>query len=195
MAEEAVLNAIREGLDAKIMRLGNLMSRASDGEFQVNKNTNSFMSQIRSYVKLGAFPISVLDTKVEFSPIDQVAKAIVLLAGTNRDYTVFHPFNSHEVHMANIIEVLRKNGLVVDIVRDETFNKKFNKMIEDEKHSIEVSSLISYMSDSKEKRRQVAYTNNFTTKALYYLGFSWSLTSEKYIDNAIKQLISLRFFD
>ena len=35
-AEKAVLEAVARGLDGKIMRLGNLMGRHSDGEFQVN---------------------------------------------------------------------------------------------------------------------------------------------------------------
>ena len=42
--EKAVLEAIAsDELDGKIIRVGNLMSRNSDGEFQVNANTNGIL--------------------------------------------------------------------------------------------------------------------------------------------------------
>ena len=48
-AEELVLDAIvRQGLDAKIMRVGNLSARQKDGEFQINFNTNNFLALLRA---------------------------------------------------------------------------------------------------------------------------------------------------
>ena len=35
LAERAVLEAVSSGLDGKVIRVGNLMSRNSDGEFQI----------------------------------------------------------------------------------------------------------------------------------------------------------------
>lgn len=42
LAERAVLEAVSNGLDGKVIRVGNLMSRNSDGEFQINFITNGF---------------------------------------------------------------------------------------------------------------------------------------------------------
>ena len=42
LAERAVLEAVSSGLDGKVIRVGNLMSRNSDGEFQINFITNGF---------------------------------------------------------------------------------------------------------------------------------------------------------
>lgn len=49
-AEEMILDAIeQDGLDATIVRLGNLMSRQKDGEFQINSSTNAFMRNLKAY--------------------------------------------------------------------------------------------------------------------------------------------------
>ena len=48
-AEEALLKAVDErGLDGRIVRVGNLMSRYSDGLFQINSVTNGFMRGLRA---------------------------------------------------------------------------------------------------------------------------------------------------
>ena len=47
LAERAVLEAVSSGLDGKVIRVGNLMSRNSDGEFQINFITNGFLRSLR----------------------------------------------------------------------------------------------------------------------------------------------------
>ena len=47
MAERLILDAVaKHGLSAKIMRVGNLAARSTDGEFQANFSTNSFLGRI-----------------------------------------------------------------------------------------------------------------------------------------------------
>lgn len=53
LAEQAVLEAVANGaLDGKVIRVGNLMSRHSDGEFQINFVTNGFMRMLRGYAAI-----------------------------------------------------------------------------------------------------------------------------------------------
>ena len=83
MAERLILDAVaHKGLRAKIMRVGNLAARSTDGEFQANFQTNSFMGRIKVYNMLGECPYSMRNKRVEFSPINEVAHAIVLLTTT-----------------------------------------------------------------------------------------------------------------
>jgi len=57
LAERALLQACAaRGLDAKVMRVGNLMARNSDGEFQMNAAANSFLGRLRAYSVVGCFP-------------------------------------------------------------------------------------------------------------------------------------------
>ena len=47
---------MEEGLDAQILRLGNITNRLSDGVFQINPEENAFASKIRAMINLGAIP-------------------------------------------------------------------------------------------------------------------------------------------
>ena len=142
-AEEIVLAAVGQGeLDAKIMRVGNLMSRVSDGEFQINFMTNAFMRDLRSYAVLGKFPVSLMDESTEFSPIDETAHMIVKLADTNADFTVFHVVNSHRVQMGDVIHAMNDYGIKIDVVSEEDFNATLTEAMRDEKKNLLVSNLI-----------------------------------------------------
>lgn len=194
-AERAILDAIADnGLKAKIMRAGNLMSRWGDGEFQINSTTNSFMSRIKAYNTLGCFSVEDMDAQIEFSPIDLTAKVIVLLSGTPRQFTLFHVNNCHHVHFANIIEAMEINGMHIDVVRQSEFDSRLESRISDDKHNIEVSALLSYMSNNGERRFEIEADNSYTIKALYRLGFSWPIIDHSYIEKAIEKLKTLRFF-
>ncbi len=193
-AEKAIIDAIPGGLKGKILRAGNLMSRDSDGEFQINSKTNAFMRQMKSYVKLGFFSVTDMDVSVEFSPIDMVAKAVVILAGTPPQYTVFHVNNCHKVHMANVLKVMRDNDMPVEVVSKKVFEQRFMEALKDETKGEYVSGLISYLGNAGETRCEIGADESYTVKALYRLGFSWPLISEGYIDKAFKTLKSLRFF-
>lgn len=195
-AEKDILAAIQDrGLRAKIMRVGNLMSRRSDGEFQINFNTNGFMNRLKAYVALGCFPVEDLDTPAEFSPIDSVARALTLLSGTPDPYTVFHVDNCHVVHMANILEALENCGMRLDVVPAESFRRRLRVMQTDPDHSLEVSSLLSYQTNDDSLYRYVNVSNAYTVKALYRLGFSWPVITPEYIERAIRVMAGFEFFD
>ncbi len=192
--EKAVLSAIQKGLRGKVIRVGNLMSRNRDGEFQINYATNGFMKRLRAYSIIGKFPVASLDNAVEFSPIDSTAKAVITLAGTPDKFTVFHAYNCHHVHMANVLSVMKQYGMHIDIVEDKEFDECFHTLLSDESRNMEISSLIAYMNSGKSNRKYVGWDNRFTVKALYRLGFAWPLTGEQYIEQAVNALSTLGFF-
>ena len=196
-AEEALLKAVDErGLDGKIVRVGNLMSRYSDGLFQINSVTNGFMRSLRAFAALGMISVSALDEMVEFSPIDCTAAAVVTLAGSNSGFTVFHATNGHRVQMGDVIEAMNRSSIPVKIVKEGEFIEAFNAALSDEKRSELVSPLISYQaSDKNTIEFFIDYDNSFTTKALYRLGFKWPIINEDYLKNVFDSLSGLAFFD
>ena len=196
-AERAMLNDIAKGkLDGKIIRVGNLMSRESDSEFQANSITSGFMRSLRGYVTIGAYPESEMARPVEFSPIDVTAEAVVRLAGTPSRYTVFHAVNGHWIEMGDLIAAVNEAGLKVDMVSDREFQKRLKEALSDEKKNMLVSGLISYLSsDADSVRSYVGEDHAFTKNVLYRLGFRWPLTDEKYLTGAIEALITMGFFD
>lgn len=196
-AEKAVLDAVaNDNLDGKIIRVGNLMSRHSDGEFQINSITNGFMRNLRAYAAIGKFPISQMDEIVEFSPIDFTAAAVMCLAGTNSKFTVYHACNGHKVEMGDVVAALNSCSIKIDVVKDSEFNTALNEALRDDKKNMLVSGLISYLSsDSEQSEAYIGYNNSFTNKALYRLGFKWPITNETYLKNAFEALDTLGYFE
>ncbi|MBQ3934873.1 MAG: amino acid adenylation domain-containing protein, partial [Clostridia bacterium] len=195
MGEKAILEAVAAGLDAKIIRVGNLMGRQEDGEFQINSVTNSFIRNLRAYRALGCFPVSACDGTVDFSPIDEVAKAVLLLAQTDRKFTVYHCANAHEVQMGDVIEAMNRCGFRIAVVPDETFNHALSELLKDEEKNMLVSGLLTYSSGGRQLREFIRTDNRFTVKALYRLGYKWPITDELYLTRVIEALDSLGFFD
>ncbi len=196
LAERAVLEACAEGkLDAKIIRVGNLMSRKSDGEFQINFVTNGFMRALNAYRILGQFPMGAMHEPAEFSPIDSTAEAIVTLAFSKNDFTVFHAYNSHRIFMSDVIYAMNAYGFDIRIVSDETFEQTLQAAAAQENKSDAVLGLIAYASDDENQRYELMSDNRFTVECLYRLGYKWPVTDDQYLENAMRALDTLGFFD
>ena len=195
LAERAVLEAVSEGLDGKIIRVGNLMSRDSDGEFQINFITNGFLRSVRGYKALGKFPMGGMHEVAEFSPIDSTALAVLRLAQTDRRFTVFHACNSHRIYMADLIYAMRSYGFKIDIVRDEDFEEAVKEYAKNGENSEAVSGLIAYTSHNENEIYTMEYRNSFTAQALYRLDYKWPVTDDRYLESAIGALDRLAFFD
>ena len=195
LAERAVLDAFSGGLDAKIIRVGNLMSRDSDGEFQINFITNGFLRSLRGYKAVGKFPMGSMHEITEFSPIDSTALAVLRLVQTDRRFTVFHACNSHHIYMADLIYAMKNHGFDIDIVRDEDFEEAVKEFAKSSKDSDAVSGLIAYTSHNENEIYTMEYSNRFTAQILYRLDYKWPVTDDRYLESAIEALDRLAFFD
>jgi thioester reductase-like protein len=195
LAERAVLSAIADGLNGKVVRVGNLMSRNSDGEFQINFITNGFLRTLRGYAAIGKFPVNGLNENVEFSPIDSTASAVLKVAGTNSMFTVFHASNSHRIFMGDVVYAMREYGFSIDIVSEEDFEQAVSAYATEHEGSDVVSGLIAYASRDDRKIYTIDYDNSFTTEVLYRFGYKWPITDDRYLKDAIKALANLNFFD
>lgn len=196
LAERAILESVAEGkLSAKIIRVGNLMSRRSDGEFQINFATNGFMRTLNAYRILGKFPMGSMNLSAEFSPIDSTANAILELAASNCDFTVFNSFNNHKIFMSDVIYAMKLYGFNIETVEDDVFAQALKFAAADDKMSDAVLGLIAYDSDDKLPRYEIMSDNELTTQVLYRLGFKWPIIDDEYLLNAIKSLDTLEFFE
>ena len=184
-----------KGLDGKVVRVGNLMGRQSDGEFQINSVTNGFIRNLKGYKALGCFPVTACDSRMDFSPIDETAKAILLLAQTPKEFTTFHAANSHPVEMGDIIEAMNAAGFAIETVPEEEFNERLGVMLADETANMLVSSLINYASSDQKVHQFIQTDNRFSIKALYRLGFKWPITDETYLTHMLEALQSLDYFE
>jgi gramicidin S synthase 2 len=192
-SEYLVLKAVSEGLDGKVMRVGNLMGRQSDGEFQINFRSNAFVNMFKSYKVLKMFPLSQLVAPVEISPIDYVAKAVVTLSRAPHEVAVLHPYNNYRLNMANMIYAMKEYGFEIELVSDKVFNEAFQEALHDPRKSEYMSGLLHQ--GVGENIVEVPDRNDFTTTLLYKLGIRWPVTAEDYSLKLIELLDGMGFFD
>ena len=197
MAERLILESVaRKGLDAKIMRVGNLAARSTDGEFQANFSTNSFMGRIRVFNMLGCCPYSMRSKRVEFSPINEVSRAIVLLATTPAECTVFHPYNIHGQFMGDVLQGLSSVGTAIRFVEQEEFEAAMDEAKNNPQKARQLASLLAYQGGAHgQKTTDVARDNEYTTQVLYRLGFAFSPTSWDYVEQMLATIGGFGFFE
>lgn len=197
MAERYILDAVAlHGLDAKIMRVGNLAARSTDGEFQANFSTNSFMGRIKIYNMLSCCPYSMRNKRVEFSPINEVSHAIVLLATAPEQCTVFHPYNIHGQFLGDVLMGLSKVGAGIRFVEQEEFAEAIENAKQDPHKAQLMTSMLAYQDMAHgQKTADVERDNDYTTQVLYRLGFAFSPTSWDYVERMLTAISAFGFFD
>ena len=195
-AEELVLDAVaHHGLNAKIMRVGNLSARQKDGEFQINFNTNNFLALLRAYVVIGMVPYDALDRRFEFSPIDEVASAIMQLAQTPKECVVFHPSNTHRQFLSDILTGFAEAGITLKRVENEEFQEALGRMMDNPDLVTLLRPLMAYKMSGSRQVRFIESTNDYTTQVLYRLGFQWPPTAADYVHRFVDTIVGFGFFD
>ena len=195
-AEELVLDAIaHHGLNAKIMRVGNLSARQKDGEFQINFNTNNFLALLRAFVVIGMVPYEKLDMRFEFSPIDEVAHAVMLLSQTPKDCVVFHPYNTHRQFLSDILTGFAEAGITLKRVENDEFQQALEKMMDNPDLVTLVRPLMAYNLGGNRKVRSIESTNDYTTQVLYRLGFQWPTTAADYVHRFVDTIVGFEYFN
>ena len=198
LAERHILEHMAQGkLKAKIMRAGNLSPRAADGEFQINMNANASMGRLKAFKMLGVCPYTVLEGQIEFTPIDQAAKAMVLLSRTPIENCVFNVSNNHLMPMDDIITRLEMiDGKAVEYVEPQEFDRKMDEAREDPEKARIMAPLVAYQQSASEQVGvETLASTVFTMQVLHRLGFRWDHTSSAYVDMIFEMLRTLQYFD
>ena len=173
-AEKHIFEAITKcGLNAKIFRLGNIMPRQSDGVFQLNYSQNIFITAFKSILNMQVIPEEFLDLKVEFSPVDECANAIVKLLD-NSNNVVYHILNKNEITIRQVIKIFEKAGYKFNIVSMYRFTNALN--------GLDNAYVKEYILGTNLNN----YSQKKSLKCLKELDFEWSKTDENYINNIIK---------
>lgn len=197
LAERALLEACESrGLDGKIMRVGNLMARVSDGEFQMNAAANSFLGRLRAYSVIGRFPFSAYQTVAAMAPVDSTAEAVLLLTRAPRECRVFHPYNDHSIFLGDIVMIMREEGIPVELVEDDAYQKALAEALNDPARAEYLTSLVAYQGIARGQRvANVPLDNRHTSQTLLRMGWRWPVTDNEYLRKFFRDLITLGFFE
>ena len=197
LAERLILEAVaHHGLNGKVMRVGNLAPRSSDGEFQANFNSNSYMGRLKVFYTLGCCPYDGYDEQTEMSPIDETAKAVVMLASTPKECNVFQPFNNHTELLGDVLRLMEKVGREMRFVENSEFEQAIAIAGQDPEKAKLLSAILAYQDVAHgQKTSIIGRDNRYTCSVLHRLGFHWSDTSSEYIVQMLRQIAAFGFFE
>ena len=195
LAEREILEAAAAGMNVKIMRVGNLSPRDTDGLFQMNFRTNTSMGRIKAAYVLGVHTYSSMRTEIEFSPIGNCAEAILLLASTPKECVVFHPFNNHAHIMEDVYTAMNEVGLTTRAVGDEEYSKILDEAKQDPERNKILSSFMAYERVDGRKTYMVGKSNDYTMQVLYRMDFKWAVSSLRYMRSFLVMLKELGYFE
>ena len=196
IAERMILENVAEGLlNAKVIRLGNITNRFSDGKFQINISENAFVNRLVTFIKLGYLPNYLSNGYLEFTPVDLCAEAICKIIKYDSPYSVYHVFNNKHVNMLKTIDYLKEYGIDIEIVDNDKFLDVVNNILEDDKKIL--SGIINDFDNKKQLvyESDITLNNDFTNGFLHKVGFDWPEIDEKYIFKYLDYLKNVHYID
>jgi len=195
-AELLVLEAISsKGLDAQILRLGNITNRYSDGVFQMNADENAFAKRIKSFIEIGAFPKYMLKHSIELTPVDLAAKAIVKVANYTSHCNVLHIYDNNLLPIKLFIETLSELGINLLPVPEKMMTDIITGILADNNRKDILSGIIYDLNENKQLvyTSRIRLNSNFTEGFLERIRFNWKSIDKDYIIRYINYLRKIKF--
>ena len=194
-AEKKIFEEIGHGLKANVFRIGNLTGRNSDGHFQSNIKENAFYNKIKSIIELGEISEEVLDTDLEFSPVDLSSKMIIeLLKVKEAEGKVFHVYNHNGISLGKFINQLKLKGINIKVIDDDSFDNLIKNISSNKKKSNVLEGIIEDLIDINEGiSKSGSIDSTFTQEYLKGLGLSWNQVDEGYISLLVDYMKKVKF--
>lgn len=195
-AEKAVLEAIAEGVDANIVRVGNLTNRYTDAMFQPNYDENAFVKRFKAVAKLGILPDYLKNITVDMLPVDCCANAILIIAKHyNKEYNIFHVH--HKTKLDQLVEKINKNGIRLRFATEKAFVDKMKSIAMDSQNGQVFEAL---MNDMDENLRlsyvvNIFVCSDFTQNYLCSLGYEPPNIDNEYIRKYIRYFRKIGYLE
>lgn len=196
-AEKTILEEMSNGLKANIMRMGNLTNRYSDAKFQKNHESNAFLNRLRAVLDLGIFPEYLMDLYLEFTPIDDAASAVMIIARHfSTEQTVFHINSIKVMYMDKVLDCFKKCGIDMKIVDSAKFTGALKETAKQTNTEYIFETFINDMDENDKLNydSNIRIENDFTVTYLKNLGFEWSDIDFEYINRYIEYFRELEYF-
>ena len=196
-AERKVYDAMLEGLDAIVIRVGNLTNRASDYKFQPNFRENAFLTRVKAVLEFGLFPDYLMSLYSEFSPIDKTAEGIVKIAQYADNQSVFHLNSNKEIYFERFLDIVHELGISMKVVNKKEFNEALKSTVKQRNTEYIYEA---FQNDMDEKGclvydSNIRIENDFTLWFLKKAGFEWNETDIDYIRGYIDYFRSIGYLE
>lgn len=190
-AERLVLEEEKNGLRANIFRLGNLMARYSDGQFQKNKFDNAYYCRLLALAKLGYLPNNLAEQMLEFTPIDDASLAVVrLLSIPDLNNKIFHVFTDKLIPIQLLLRILSDMNVSCKFIDYDAFMRKLHEKENEGSLALIVSDIGKNNEINYESGIHVKH--EITNKYLEKIGFSWHTIDENYLKRFFEKVNFLK---
>lgn len=187
LAEGIVFKAIERGLNARIFRVGVLTARM-DGGFQLHPEKNAFANRLYALCDIGCVPIDMLGARIEMTPVDECARAILLLAISNTKLPMFHVFNWNVMTLADVVTLLEKAGQRIEVVPKREFMQKI-AMLSKKGRLSDITGIMEDINNDPSEER-IVITADITKKFLSSVGFEWPIIDDIYMSTFLSTISS-----
>lgn len=166
LAEKRIDDAVKEGMHARIFRIGRLAANSYNGRFQKNPETNAYYRLIKGIMELGMLPDILYQQTIELTPVNQAAEAVVRLSSqTGGTYHIYCPY---ELEVGPLAEACAP----IERVPAEVFEYMLEKKMT-QSGSPYIQALAQVWFEGKSKRSTVRVSQEKTLKRLEELDFWW----------------------
>lgn len=180
IAEEKINEFILSGGMATILRVGNLTCRFEDGRAQLDVENNAFTNRFKAFYNIGYIFEELKKLEIEFSPVDKVSYAIMLIVKNNIYEKVVHLYNDNFM-------LLEKVLYKVNIYSKQEFGTKLKKdIISNPNIQKYLPYIINDLSQGNSYKTNIKNDNKNSNELLKKIGFKWPEINEKYIEFFIK---------
>ena len=194
-AELIILESILKGLDAQILRVGNITNRFSDGVFQINAEDNAFAKRFKSFIDIGAIPKYLLDHAIELTPVDLCANAIIHILKYTSNCNVLHLYNDKLLDIKLLFNTLNNLGYAIVPVSNQMMTDIINGILQDDSRKELLSGIIHDINSDKKLiyTSRIRLNCEFSNKYLSTIGFSWKQIDSEYIKKYVKYLKKINY--
>ena len=176
---QAEVLLLKNNVNVKIFRLGNIMPRIEDGKFQPNYKQNAFINSMRLILRLNKISKEYLDVEIEFSPVEECSKSICKLIELDSSKKIYHIINNNTIKMKDLVNMFFEDEMI-KIVDKKEFIENLNNYDE-----IGAEYIKEYILQNNINK----YSIDETLKMLEITNFKWSKINKQYLNN-IRKIIN-----
>lgn len=196
LAEMHILDAISKGLNATILRVGDLTGRYSDGVFQENIQDNSIYLRLKSIIEIGYIPDSIKNNNLEFTPVDYAANSICKIVNSNNsNKRIFHIYNPNMLNTNELIKYVNKLDCPIKIINTIEFNKIVKNLSSSKTDKYKLYGLINDFTKDEDLvyNHTIPQSNDITVNYLNSLDFKWPIIDFNYIKKVLDYMKKVKF--
>lgn len=196
-AEKLIISELQNGLDAYILRIGNLMGRFSDGRFQQNIEENAYVNRLLSFIRIRHVPNYFLEHTLEFTPVDYCANAIVkFITHRTSNNRIFHLLDNNRILIKDLLNIFEQNYFKITPVSNAEFKTLINSLLKSNHYTNYLNGIISDFDKNKnlDYIQKIQIFSDFSNDYLNKINFAWPNINELYITKFFKYLNNLYKF-